>query len=284
MSRRRGDGKCAPARRSRYTDTVASGLATWATTLLALTAMARPADRLVYFPSRELDGGTPAVYGLAYEDANLTTADGVALHAWWVPAQMSRRTVLLFHGNAGNISHRLDKLAVLNGLDASVLLVDYRGYGRSAGSPDEAGTYADADAAYAWLRARGVPPEAIVLYGESLGGPIATNLASRQPVGGLILESAPSSILGVAQHHYPLLPVSWFLSVRYDGLSRIPEVRAPVLILHSPRDEIVPFSMAEALYAAAPEPKRLVRLDGGHNDAFVVAAEVYQAALRDFLR
>jgi fermentation-respiration switch protein FrsA (DUF1100 family) len=263
---------------------VASGLATWTATLLALAAMARPADRLVYFPSRELDGGTPAVYGLAYQEVNLTAADGVALHAWWVPAPAARRAILFLHGNAGNISHRLDKLAVLAGLDASVLLLDYRGYGRSSGTPEEAGTYADADAAYAWLRRRGIAPEAIVLYGESLGGPIAANLAARQPVGGLVLESAPTSILGVAQHHYPLLPVSWFLSARYDGLSRMSAVRAPVLILHSRRDEIVPFAMAEALYAAAAEPKRLVRLDGGHNDAFVVSADPYQAALRDFLR
>lgn len=260
-----------------------SALATWTATLVAIAAMARPADRLVFFPSRELDGGTPAVYGLAYEDVALTAADGVALHAWWVPAQTPRRGVLFLHGNAGNISHRLDKLAVLNGLDASVLLLDYRGYGRSAGSPDEAGTYRDADAAYGWLRARGLAPDEIVVYGESLGGPIATHLASRQPVGGLVLESAPSSILGVAQHHYPLLPVRWFLSVRYDALVRLPAVRAPVLILHSPRDEIVPFAMAEALYAAAPGRKRLVRLDGGHNDAFIVAAEMYQAALREFL-
>jgi fermentation-respiration switch protein FrsA (DUF1100 family) len=262
---------------------VTSSLATLTTILLALTAMARPADRLVFFPTHEHDGGTPALYGLAYEDVALTAADGVALHAWWVPAPAARRSVLFLHGNAGNISHRLDKLAVLAGLDASVLLLDYRGYGHSAGTPDEAGTYRDADAAYAWMRERGIAPETIVAYGESLGGPIATDLAARQSVGGLVLESAPSSILGVAQYHYPVLPVSWFLSVRYDALSRMPDVRAPVLIMHSPHDEIVPFAMAEALYAAAPGRKRLVRLAGGHNDAFVVAAEAYQAALRNFL-
>jgi fermentation-respiration switch protein FrsA (DUF1100 family) len=245
--------------------------------------MARAADRLVYFPSRALDGGTPAAYGLAYENVALTAADGVALHAWWVPAPAAHRSVLFLHGNAGNISHRLDKLAVLAGLDTSVLLLDYRGYGRSQGTPDEAGTYRDADAAYTWLRGRGIAPATIVAYGESLGGPIAIDLASRQPLGGLVLESAPTSIVAVAQYHYPLLPVSWFLSVRYDALARLPSVRAPVLILHSPRDEIVPFAMAEELFAAAPGCKRLVRLDGGHNDCFIVAADVYEAALRDFL-
>lgn len=252
-------------------------------TLLAVAAMPRIGDRLVYFPSRVLDGGTPAALGLDYEDVTLTAGDGVRLHAWWVPAPAARRAVLLLHGNAGNISHRLDKLAVLAGLDASVLLLDYRGYGRSEGAPDEAGLYRDAEAAYQWLRGRGLPAESIVAYGESLGGPVAADLAARQPLGGLVLESAPASILGVAQHHYPVIPVGWFLSARFDALSRLSQVRAPLLILHSPSDEIVPFAMGEALYAAAAGRKRLVRLAGGHNDAFIVAAEVYQAALRDFL-
>ena len=251
--------------------------------LLAVAAMPRLADRLVFFPSSALDGGTPAALGLEYEDVALTAADGVRLHAWWVPAPAGRRAVLLLHGNAGNISHRLDKLAVLAGLDASVLMLDYRGYGRSEGTPDEPGLYRDAEAAYAWLRARGYAPEAIVAYGESLGGPVAVDLAAHRPLGGLVLESAPTSILAVGQHHYPLLPVGWFLSARFDGLSRLPSVRAPVLVLHSPSDEIVPFAMGEALYAAAPNRTRLVRLAGGHNDGFLVAAEAYQAALRDFL-
>ena len=246
--------------------------------------MARLADRLVYFPSRPHDGGTPAVFGLAYDDVTLITQDGVRLHAWFVRAPSARRTVLFLHGNGGNISHRLDKLTVLNELDADVLLLDYRGYGHSEGTPDEAGTYRDADAAYAWLRGRGDSAERIILYGESLGGPIATDLAARQPVGGLILESAPSSILGVAQYHYPWLPVSWFLSVRYDALAKIGRVHAPLLILHSPDDPLVPFAMAEELYAAANPPKQLVRLRGGHNDNFLMAAETYRSALNDFLQ
>jgi len=259
-------------------------LASLAAATLALTLMPRLGDRFVYFPSRALDGGTPAQFGFAYEDVALTAADGVRLHAWWVPAPHARTTLLLLHGNAGNISHRLDKLAMLAECDASVLLLDYRGYGRSEGTPSEAGTYLDAAAAYDWLRARGVPAAQIAVYGESLGGPIAVDLAANHDVGYLVLESTPSSIAGVARHHYPWLPVEWFLSAQYDALSRLPRVRAPLLILHSPTDEIVPFAMAEQLYAAAPGEKRLVRLAGGHNDAFVIAAPVYQAALRDFLR
>jgi len=251
--------------------------------LLAFAPMAQFADRLVYFPTRVHDGGTPAALGLAYEDVALTASDGVRLHAWYVPAPSATRTLLFLHGNAGNISHRLDKLAVFSDLGASVLLLDYRGYGHSEGKPDEAGTYRDAEAAYEWLRGRGVAVENLVAYGESLGGPIATDLAARRPVGGLILESAPSSILAVARYHYPLLPVGMFLSARYDALSKIGAVHAPLLVLHSPDDDIVPFSMAEQLYAAANPPKRLVRLRGGHNDNFIVAAETYRAAVNDFL-
>jgi hypothetical protein len=251
---------------------------------LAFAPMARFADRLVYFPSRPHDGGTPAALGLAYEDVELTASDGVRLHAWFVPAPGAQRVLLFLHGNAGNISHRLDKLAVFSELGASVLLLDYRGYGRSQGTPDEAGTYRDADAAYAWLRTRGIPAQHIVAYGESLGGPIATDLAARQPVGGLILESAPSSILAVARHHYPVVPVGMFLSIRYDALEKIGRVHAPLLILHSPSDEIVPYALAEQLYAAANQPKRLVQLRGGHNDNFMVAADTYRTALHDFLQ
>lgn len=252
--------------------------------LLALTLMPRIGDRLIYFPSRELDGGTPAAVGLAFEEVWLRSADGVRLHAWWVPAAAPRATLLFLHGNGGNISHRLLKLAMLNELDASVLLLDYRGYGRSDGAPSESGTYADAQAAYDWLRAQGVAPEHLVVYGESLGGPIAVDLAARNPVGRVVLESAPASIAAVARFHYPWLPTDWFLTYRYDAMARLPRVAAPLLILHSPQDEIVPYAMAEQLYAAAPGDKRLVALAGGHNDAFAVAAPLYQAALRDFLR
>jgi len=246
--------------------------------------MARLADRLVYFPSRVLDGGTPAALGLTYEDVELAASDGVRLHAWFVPAPRTPPVVLFLHGNAGNISHRLDKLSVLHEIGAAVMLLDYRGYGRSDGTPGEEGTYHDAAAAYDWLRRRHVAAQRIVVYGESLGGPIATDLASRRPVGGLILESAPSSIIGVARHHYPFLPVTLFLSIRYDAAAKIGGVRSPLLILHSPTDEIVPFSMAEELYAAANQPKRLVRLGGAHNDNFIVAAEAYRTALSDFLQ
>jgi uncharacterized protein len=266
------------------------GLALLVLPLLAMSF----ADRLIYFPVRPHDG-TPGSIGLDYQDVRLTTSDGVRVHGWFVPARgaadreddeprRARRPAVLFlHGNAGNISHRLDKLAILYRLGADVLLLDYRGYGESEGAPSESGLYRDADAAYDWLIARGVPAGGIVVYGESLGGTVATDLAARRPVGALVLESTPSSIVGVARHHYPFLPVGAFLHDRYDALARIDRVSAPILILHSPDDEIVPFEMAEAMLAAARAPKRLVRLRGGHNDGFLVAAAIYREALREFL-
>jgi fermentation-respiration switch protein FrsA (DUF1100 family) len=239
-------------------------------------------DRFVYFPTREHDGGTPRAIGAPYEDVHLRTADGIALHAWFVPAEAARLALLLLHGNAGNISHRLEKLSVLRSLGASVLLLDYRGFGHSEGTPDEEGTYRDADAAYDWLTQR-LSAEKIVLYGESLGGAVAAELATRRPTAGLILESSPSSILEVAKAHYPFLPMRALLSIRYDALQRISRLSVPLLILHSRQDAIVPYEMAERLYAAARGPKRLVPLRGGHNDAFLVDAAVYRSALEEFL-
>lgn len=264
---------------------IARALAIWAAVSAAvLVLMASFADRLLYFPTFEHDGGTPAALGLAYEDVLLQASDGVRLHAWFVPApKADALSVLFLHGNAGNISHRLEKLAVFAELGAAVLMLDYRGYGRSEGTPDEPGTYRDAEAAYDWLRAR-IGHARIVAYGESLGGPIAADLATHRQLAGLILESAPASIRDVARHHYPFLPVALFLSARYDALGKITAAGAPILIMHSPGDEIVPFHMAEQLYEAAHAPKRLVRLRGGHNDAFATAAVEYQGALGDFFR
>ena len=263
--------------------------------VVLVVAMRGFADRLIYFPTREHDGGTPASIGAAYEDVRLETGDGVRVHGWFVPAgdgppgggaameRKPRLAVLFLHGNAGNVSHRLDKLAILHGLGVAVLLLDYRGYGASEGAPDEPGLYRDADAGYDALLARGFAPGEIVLFGESLGGTVATELAARRPVGGLVLESTPSSIAAVARHHYPFVPVGALLSARFDAVSRIGRVSAPILILHSPDDEIVPYAMAEEMRAAARAPVRLVRLRGGHNDGFLVAARSYREALREFL-
>ncbi|HUJ70827.1 MAG TPA: alpha/beta fold hydrolase, partial [Verrucomicrobiae bacterium] len=199
-------------------------------------------------------------------------------------------TVLLFHGNAGNISHRLEKLRILHDLGVNTFIIDYRGYGRSEGTPNEQGTYRDAQAAYEYVVGRARPPGAplpsprfIIIYGESLGSAIAADLASKQPAGGLILEEAFTSVGDVGQKMFPFLPVRWLVRNKYDTLSKMPRIKVPLLILHSREDELVNIRHAQRLFAAANDPKQLVELHGAHNDAFLVSEPTYRAALQQFL-
>ncbi|MCS7312579.1 MAG: alpha/beta hydrolase [Acidobacteria bacterium] len=241
-------------------------------------------DRLVYYPTRLLEG-TPDEVGLAYESIEFLASDGVRLHGWWIPAPNSQSTVLFLHGNGGNVSHRLDKIRILYDLGLSVFILDYRGYGQSEGRPDEVGTYRDAEAAWSYLtERRGIPPGHIILYGESLGGAVAAYLAQRFPARALVLEAAFTSIPEIAAQLYPFLPVRWLARFRYDTRSYLERVSCPVLIFHSRDDEIVGFSHALRLQATGPAPKVLVELRGGHNDAFLVAQDRYEAGWRDFLR
>ncbi len=237
---------------------------------------------MIYYPVRELDG-TPNQVGLKYQDVWLTTHDGVKIHGWYLPAAATNPPAILFlHGNAGNISHRLEKLAIFHSLGAATFIIDYRGYGRSdLRQPDEQGTYQDAQAAYDWLVKQ--HPQ-IILYGESLGTAVAVELAMRVPCDGLILEEPFTSIADVGRKFYPFLPVKLLAKTKYDSLSKMPKLRAPLLIFHSREDELFPMSYAERLLAAAAsQPKRLIELRGSHNDAFLVSAPVYRAALAEFL-
>jgi pimeloyl-ACP methyl ester carboxylesterase len=239
---------------------------------------------MIYFPDRAI-AATPDTVGLRYEDVWLTTADGVRIHGWFVPASPSTihhppSTILLLHGNAGNISHRFEKLEILHSLGANVLIIDYRGYGRSAGKPDEQGTYRDAEAA---LRHLGTEAARTILYGESLGSAVAVDLATKVPVRGVIIEEAFTSVGDVGQRMFPFLPVRWLVRNKYDTLGKIGRINAPLLIFHSRQDEFFSMRHAERLLAAAREPKRLVELRGSHNDAFLVSGETYRGALADFL-
>lgn len=241
-------------------------------------------DRFIYFPSREGDWEALSRAGVAHEDVWLTCADGVRIHAWYLPAEGARATILYLHGNAGNIADRADWIERMTGLPANVLAIDYRGYGRSDGEPSEAGLYADAEAAYRHLVARGERAERIILLGESLGGGPAVELASRLPVGGVILMGPFTGARDMASRVMPLLPVRWFMRTRFDNLARIGSVEAPVRIIHSRDDEIVPYEMAERLFAAAREPKTLVTLEGaGHNDMIGIRAPEVLSAIEQFI-
>ena len=241
--------------------------------------------RLVYFPQveRELTA-TPRAAGLDYEDVTLTTADHIQLHGWWVPSCNARGTILLMHGNAGNISHRLGYLTMFNRLGYSVLLFDYRGYGKSGGHPDEEGTYRDAEAAWLHLTAtRNVAPRDIVMVAESLGGGVATWLALKYPPRALVLASTFRSVPDLGAQIYPWLPVRLLARITYDNLTRIDRVDAPVLIAHSREDDVIPFVHGEALFAAAREPKQMLVLAGGHNDGFLFTRDAWIAAVGAFL-
>lgn len=233
-------------------------------------------------PGRALRG-TPADSGLAYEDVRLRTADGIELHGWFIPAS-GPRVLLFFHGNAGNVSDRLSSIRVFNELGLSVLIIDYRGYGDSAGRPTEQGTYIDAEAAWRHLtETRGFAPQRIVVFGRSLGGAVAAWLAARVDPAALIVESSFTSIPDLAQELYPWLPARWLSRFDYPTRKHVAAVTCPVLVVHSRDDEIAPFSHAERIFAAASEPRTLLALAGSHNAAHVQSEEDYVEGLRAFL-
>lgn len=259
--------------------------AAWA--LLALPvlwlALRRFERAMIFVPSREL-AGHPGVVGLPWEPIRLTASDGVRLSAWWIPGPKDDSPVLLcLHGNAGNLSSRLDKMVLLREAGAAQLWVDWRGYGESAGAPSEQGLYRDGLAAWAWLNAvKQVPPERLVFYGESLGGGVAVELATRVAPAGLILDSAFTSVPDMAARVLPFFPRA-LIKTRFDNKAKLSRVAAPLLVLHSPDDEIVPFAMAQDNLSIHPGPKRLVELKGSHNEGFLEAGPAYPAAVRAFL-
>jgi len=243
--------------------------------------------RLLYFPNvpgRELTA-TPADIGLVYEDVTFATADGVQLHGWLVAAAHAGAPVVLFcHGNAGNISHRLEWLDILHGLGVGVLLFDYRGYGRSTGTPDEAGTYEDAAAAWRFLtQQRGIQPQRVVVMGESLGGAIAAHLAKDVRPAALILASTFTSVPDLAARFYWYLPVRLLSRFDYRTADYVAEVEAPTLVMHSRDDEIVPFSHGRQVFERARGRKQFVELVGDHNSGFLASGVALTDLLRRFL-
>ena len=226
-------------------------------------------ESLIFFPDRHVRF-TPADLGMAFGDVRLETSDGVTLAAWWVPAPQGRGALIFSHGNAGNMGDRVGKLRLFHDLGLSVLAFDYRGYGASQGKPSEDGTAHDMDAAVAHVRdSRGVPLDRTVFYGESLGGAVVIEAATRFPPAALVAESTFTSARAMARRHYPFVPPA-LVRVGYDSLSRVRRLACPTLFLHGPADTIVPFEMGEALFRAAPEPKRFAALVGDHNSGGIL--------------
>lgn len=241
----------------------------------------------VYHPHRTLEQSGEAL-GRKWENVFFQAADGVRLNGWYFPADTTsvrrRLVVLLFHGNAGNISHRFDYFEVFLGLGVNVFAFDYRGYGLSGGSPSEEGTYMDAAAACLWLQERGFQPGNIIAFGESLGGAVAAELATRFQLGGIILQSSFTSVPALGAELFPWLPIKLISTIKYDTRSKLPDIKSPVLIMHSRVDSIVGFHHAEKNFAAAHEPKIFCELSGDHNEVLHSEPERYRNGLEAFLK
>ena len=240
-------------------------------------------NKLIFFPG-PAPTTTPSVVGLAFEDLRLATSDGCELGAWWIPCDAPRGAVLVCHGNAGSIADRLDIARFLHAHSMDVLLFDYRGYGTSTGSPNGPGVARDADAAFDWLRARlGAARVPILAWGESLGGAVAAELATRRPVDALVLESAFTSLGDVASEHYGWLPVRWILRTKLDTLDALARLELPLLVIHGRNDGIVPFAHGERLFGAGRGRKVFAVHEGGHNDSGWSRDSTAQRSVSDFL-
>lgn len=245
----------------------------------------RMEDKFIYYPDATIERG-PGDIGLAFDEIFFASTDGVRLHGWFVPYPEAETTLLWFHGNAGNISHRLENLRLIHDkMQLNVFIFDYRGYGRSAGRASEEGTYRDGEAAVRYLHSRkDVDPKKIVFFGRSLGAAVATDLAAREECLALILESPFASVREMARVAFPFFPIGRFLSTRYDVVEKIKNVRHPLLVLHGDRDEVIPYAQGRKVFEAAQEPKEFYTIFGAHhNDTYVVGGDPYFDALKNFV-
>jgi fermentation-respiration switch protein FrsA (DUF1100 family) len=240
-------------------------------------------NRGIFYPAKNIEA-TPDQINLSFEDIYIDTKDKFKINAWFIPNSNAKYTLIFCHGNAGNIGDRLDKIGLLHGLGMNIFIIDYRGFGRSQGKVSESGIYLDAKAAYDYLlNSRKIKCEHIILYGESIGSAVVIDLAAREKIGGLIVEGAFSKGRDMAKKIYPFLPAFLFSNI-FDSLSKIKKVNASKLFIQSENDEIVPFALAKKLYDAAQEPKRLVKIIGGHNTAFLDSQPLFLAAVGSFMK
>lgn len=242
-------------------------------------------EKFIFYPVARIDE-SPRDVGLPFDDVFFTTSDGVRLNGWFVPHLGAQTTLLWFHGNGGNIGHRLENIKLLhNKAKINIFIFDYRGYGRSEGRATEEGTYVDGESALKYLRTRkGVDPKRIIFFGRSLGAAVAAELAIRQECLALILETPFASIREMARVAFPLLPIGPLLRTRYDTVGKIKSIKNPLLVLHGDKDEVVPFEQGKKVFEAAPEPKEFYTISGaGHNDTYLVGGDAYFATLKDFI-
>lgn len=238
---------------------------------------------ILYHPAKKMRAD-PSAAGLKFEDIFFETTNGLQLNGWFVPAGDSALTILFCHGNAGNVSGRLETIRLLNDLGLNVFIFDYRGYGRSEGTPSEIGTYQDALAAWRYLiQIRGVEEGRIIIMGRSLGGSIAAWLAARKNPAAVIIESAFTSAAHLGADLYPWLPVRWLLKYDYNTAAYVQDINAPIFMAHSRDDEVVPFHHGKLLFKTVPKAKMFVELWGSHGSGFLETEIKYRRQLRAFL-
>ena len=236
----------------------------------------------VFYPDRNIEQD-PSSIGLEFEEVMVTTSDGQVLYPWWIPKANATQTLLFFHGNAGNISHRLEKISFFHEMGVNIFIVDYRGFGKSTGSPTEKGVFMDAQAAYDYLtQQKNISAQSIVVYGASLGGAISIDLVSKNEVAGLITDSTFTSAVDMAKLMFPWAP-SALLSVKFDSIGKIQNIHVPKLMFHSTDDATIPYALGQKLYDVAPEPKTFVTTVGGHNDEHIVSRELLEENVLTFL-
>jgi len=258
----------------------ASALAFYVAILLLLYVFQ---SGMMYHPVKQIYQ-TPKAIQLEYEDVYFESGKGGQIHGWFIPSRQARATVLLSHGNAGNISDRLETLRILNRLHLNVLIYDYAGYGKSEGSPSEETTYQNAYSAWNYLSVeKQIPSGKIILMGRSLGGAVAAWLASRTEPAALVLESTFTSAVDLAEEIYPFLPVRMLMKFEYPTASYLPNVSVPIMILHSEDDQLVPFHHGRELYDIANDPKTFFKMNGAHGNSHVVTGEEYIEALDEFV-
>lgn len=240
-------------------------------------------ERLIYVPSRTL-WRTPTDAGLPHEEVFLTTSDQVHLHGWFIRAPGNLGTVLFFHGNAGNISHRIETAQMFHRWGLNVFMIDYRGYGNSGGKPSESGTHRDAETAWGFLvNHKKIAPEKIVIHGRSLGSAVTADLAARVKPAGVILESGFTALADIGATLYPWLPVRFLNRHQYPTIENVRKFRSPVLVAHSRDDDLIPFAHGEKVFAAALEPKSFLPMVGTHGSCSSATGERYERALKTFI-
>ena len=237
--------------------------------------------RTLFYPTKDV-ASFPDRANLEFEDVFFKTTDNLTLNGWYVPSKGAVTTILFCHGNAGNISHRIEKLKFFHDLGCNIFVFDYRGYGRSQGRPSEKGFYNDAKAAYEWLLFRGIASSQIIGYGESIGGAVMVDLASKEKMKAVILDSTLTSVKDLIARAYPFLPY-WVFYSRFDSETKIKSVKVPKLMIHSQNDEIIPFAIGRKLYEVSPEPKEFFQIHGGHNSCFYESQESLREKIGNFI-